>query len=227
MEMRVLLIEDSKRLQQAVSTGLRKSGYAVDCASDGEEALWLAESNPYDVMILDLMLPKVDGLSVLRRLREQENACHVLILTAKGSVEERVDGLRAGADDYLAKPFAFEELLARVEALVRRSHARKSPRIEIGELVIDTSCRTATLRGETLNLTAREFALLEFLAYRSGEVVSRTEIEAHIYDDKVEARSNVVDSAICTLRRKIDESEAWSLIETRRGLGYRLRAPGQ
>lgn len=224
--MRVLVVEDSKRLLQALRTGLRKSGYAVDCASEGNEALWMAETNPYDVIVLDLMLPGLDGMSILRRLREKSISTHVLILTAKGTVEERVEGLRAGGDDYLVKPFAFEELLARVEALIRRGQHRKSPQLQIGSLTIDTSSRCAYRKGELIALTAREFSLLEFLAFRSGTVVSRTEIEAHIYDDKVEPRSNVVDSAICQLRRKIDESEEHSLIETRRGMGYCLQAQG-
>src|SRR4030081_1535455 len=179
--MRLLLIEDSTRLQSSVGRGLRKAGYAVDIAGDGEEGLWLAQSNEYDTIILDLMLPRRDGLSVLRTLRDKQNGAHVLILTAKDTVENRVNGLQAGADDYLTKPFAFEELLARVQALCRRSYQRKNPKIALGDLEIDTVARTVLRRGKTIALTPREFMLLEYLAMRPGQVVSRAEIEAHIY----------------------------------------------
>src|SRR5882762_8770010 len=149
--MRLLLIEDSTRLQASVARGLRKAGYAVDVSGDGEEGLWLAESNEYDATILDLMLPKLDGLTLLRRLREKQNGTHVLILTAKDTVENRVNGLQAGADDYLIKPFAFEELLARVQALCRRSYQRKNPRITAGDLEIDTAARIALRRGKVID----------------------------------------------------------------------------
>jgi len=177
--MRVLLVEDSTRLQAAVARGLRRSGYAVDVTGNGEEGLWLATSNEYDVVILDLMLPGLDGLTVLERLRGQERAAHVLVLTARDTVDDRVRGLQAGADDYLVKPFALEEMLARVQALCRRSYRRKNPRIEIGGgLLIDTAARTASRDGAPLELTTREYTLLEYLALRQGEVVSRTDIEA-------------------------------------------------
>jgi DNA-binding response OmpR family regulator len=199
---------------------LRKTGYAVDVAGDGEEGLWYAESNDYDVIVLDLMLPKMDGLTVLQRLRDQGKTTHILILTARDTVEDRVRGLQMGADDYLIKPFAFDELTARVKALSRRAHGVKSPRIAIGELVIDLASHSAARGGEPIPLTRREYALLEFLALRQGEVVSRTEIENHIYDDRAEPMSNVVDAAVYALRRKIDRPGKPSLIETRRGLGY-------
>jgi len=218
--MRVLLIEDSARLQSSVGRGLRKAGYAVDVSGDGEDGLWLAESNEYDVIILDLMLPKLDGLTLLRRLREKQTGTHVLILTAKDTVENRVSGLKAGADDYLIKPFAFEELLARVQALCRRSYRRKNPRIAIGDLEIDTAARVAARKGKTIELTPREFTLLEYLAVRCGEVVSRSEIEAHIYPDAADLMSNTVDSAICILRKKLGLSGVSTRIQTRRGLGY-------
>ena len=218
--MRVLLIEDSARLQSSVGRGLRKAGYAVDISGDGEDGLWLAESNEHDVIILDLMLPKLDGLTLLRRLREKQNGTHVLILTAKDTVENRVNGLQAGADDYLIKPFAFEELLARVQALCRRSYHRKNPKIVIGDLEIDTAARVATRKGKTIELTAREFRLLEYLAVRRSQVVSRSDIEAHIYPDAADLMSNTVDSAICILRKKLGLSGASTRIQTRRGLGY-------
>ena len=216
--MRILLIEDSKRLQTSVGRALRKDGYAADVTGDGKEGLWLAESNQYDAIILDWMLPGLDGLSVLRTLRDKQNPAHVLILTARDAVEDRVRGLQTGADDYLVKPFALEELLARVAALCRRSYRRKNPVIELAGLQINTAARTATRAGQPLDLTPREFALLEYLASRRGEVVSRADIEAHLYPDASELMSNVVDSAICTLRKKI----APTPIQTRRGSGYIL-----
>ena len=220
--MRLLLVEDSKRLQNAVARGLRKAGYAVDVTGDGAEGLGFAESNDYDVVILDLLLPGLDGLSVLRRMRARERTAHVLLLTAKDTVEDRVRGLQAGADDYLVKPFAFEELLARVQALCRRGYRRKNPRIAIGDLEIDTAARVVTRGGKAIELTPREFMLLEYLALRRGEVVPRRDIESHIYADSSDLMSNAVDSAICTLRKKITPPGRAPVIRTRRGMGYVL-----
>ena len=220
--MRVLLIEDSIRLRESLGRGLRKTGYAVDLAGDGTTGLWSAESNVYDVIILDLMLPGLDGLSLLQQLRANGKTTHVLILTAKDTVEDRVHGLKTGADDYLIKPFAFEELLARVQALCRRSYQRKNPKVNVGDLLIDTAARTAFRNGQSLDLTPREFMLLEYLALRCGEVVSRTDIEAHLYPDAADLMSNVVDSAVCSLRKKITSPGAGPLIQTRRGHGYVL-----
>ncbi|HWB52677.1 MAG TPA: response regulator transcription factor [Tepidisphaeraceae bacterium] len=221
--MRLLLVEDSDRLRRSLWDGLQKSGYAVDVAADGEDGLHLACTESYDVIVLDIMLPKIDGLELLRRLRAKGKDTHVLLLTARDSVPDRVTGLRAGADDYLIKPFAFEELLARVEALARRQHHRKQPRIRVGQLEIDLSAKTVRRSGAEISLAPREYALLEFLALRSGEVVSRTEIESHIYDMHADLMSNVVDSAICALRRKIDPANGPSFIQTRRGMGYVLQ----
>ncbi|MDZ4859266.1 MAG: response regulator transcription factor [Candidatus Hydrogenedentes bacterium] len=223
--MRVLLVEDSKRLQTYIAKGLRAAGCVVDVAIDGEEGLWLATENEYNVIILDLMLPKMDGISVLRQLRAHKRKTHVLILTAKDTVPDRVHGLEQGADDYLVKPFAFEELLARTQALARRSYGRKDARIAIGDVTIDTTRRTVSLNETSLDLRPREYALLELLALRQGEVVTRTEIEQHIYDDLAEPSSNVVDAAICILRKKIDAPTGPSLIQTRRGIGYVLEGP--
>jgi DNA-binding response OmpR family regulator len=216
---RVLLVEDSKILQRSIATALRKSGYAVDVTGNGDEGLWYAEQHPYDVIILDLMLPGLDGLTILDRLRRQDRPTQVIVLTAKDMVEDRVRGLRTGADDYLIKPFALDELLARVQALCRRQYSRKNPRVHVGDLEIDTGARTASRRGRAIELTPREYRMLEYLASRSGEVVSRTDIWAHVYDEHTEPMSNAVDSAICILRKKLEPPE---LLHTRRGLGYVL-----
>lgn len=220
--MRILLVEDSPRLQRSVGTALRKTGYAVDVAGDGEEGLWLALSHDYDVLVLDIMLPKRDGLSLLAELRRKGRMVHVLLLTARDTVIDRVQGLGAGADDYLVKPFALEELLARVQALGRRAYGTKQPKLLVGKLEIDTVARTVQRNSQPVELTAREYLLLEYLARRRGQVVSRTEIEAHIYDEQVDPMSNVVDSAICNLRKKISTTGEPTLIHTRRGLGYVL-----
>lgn len=220
--MRLLVVEDSVRLQQSLTTALRKSGYAVDVAGDGEEGLWLAVENAYDAIVLDIMLPKRDGLSVLSELRRKGNAVHVLLLTARDTVADRVAGLRAGADDYLVKPFALEELLARVEALCRRSYGHKDSRLSVADLEVDLAARAVRRGGQPVELTAREYLLLEYLTHRRGQVVSRSEIEEHIYDGQVDPMSNVVDSAICTLRKKLGADDAPALIHTRRGLGYVL-----
>ena len=223
--MRVLVVDDSERLRRSIGTALRKSGYAVDTAANGEDGLHLAESTDYDVLVLDVMLPKIDGLSMLARLRPQKPAIHVLMLTAKDAVSDRVRGLQAGADDYLVKPFALEELLARVQTLCRRSYGIKDPRIVVGDLTVDTAARSVTRAGRPVSLKPREYALLEYLALRAGHVVSRSEIESHIYDDLVDPMSNVVDSAISVLRKHLAVKGAPPLIHTRHGHGYVLMAP--
>lgn len=220
--MRILLVEDSPRLQRSLGTALRKTGYAVDLAGDGEQGLWLAMSHDYDVIVLDIMLPKRDGLSVLTELRRQGKKVHVLLLTARDTVPDRVQGLQSGADDYLVKPFALEELLARVQALGRRAYGTKQPRLQVGDLEIDTLARCVRRAGQPVDLTAREYLLLEYLVRRRGQVVSRAEIEAHIYDEHVDPMSNVVDSAVCSLRKKLGAADSPALIHTRRGLGYVL-----
>jgi len=220
--MRIAYVEDNLTLLKTVSHGLRKAGYVVDCAGDGEEGLWLVHSHDYDAVILDIMLPKLDGLDLLKRIRSEGNKVHVLLLTAKDTIAERVEGLRIGADDYLTKPFSFDELLARVEALVRRAYDAKSPILRIGGLEIDRTLREVRYGGKNIQLPRREYALLEYLALRAGQVVSRTEIEEHIYDDKVSPMSNVVDAAVYALRQKIDARHGRSLIRTRRGHGYIL-----
>lgn len=225
--MRLLLVEDYPPLQRSLLRGLREAGFAVDVTGDGQEALWYAQTNDYDVIVLDLMLPKLDGLSILRRLRAEGRQAHVLILTAKDTLADRVAGLNLGADDYLVKPFEFEELLARVHALLRRSYCRKNPVLEIGPLRIDTSTRHVELGGNEVELTAREYALLEYLAMRTGELVTRTDVWEHVYDFHSDAASNVVDVYVGRLRRKIDRKGKASLIETVRGRGYILRGEPQ
>ncbi|HVR34850.1 MAG TPA: response regulator transcription factor [Methylomirabilota bacterium] len=222
--MRILLVEDSSKLQRAVGLALRKAGYVVDVTGDGEEGFWLATENRYDVLVLDLMLPGLDGMEILRRLRKQGCQTPVLILTVKSSVEDRVTGLRAGADDYLTKPFSLEELVARVESLIRRGYGERSPVVRLGNLELNTTSRTLARDGEPVSLTPREYRLLELLALRRGEVLSRADIEEHLYGEEMEVFSNVVESTISSLRKKIDPSGSEPLIQTRRGMGYVLEA---
>ncbi len=218
--MRILLIEDSKRLQRSISMGLRKKGFKVDVTGDGTEGLWFADSFDYDVIVLDLMLPGLDGLSILRELRQKQKPASVLILSAKDTVEDRVEGLQAGADDYLVKPFAYDELLARVRALVRRRYGVKQNIISVGTLHIDVDKRRVTCGKKLLDLPPREYAVLELLALRKGSVVSRAEIEEHVYDERTEPMSNVVDAAVSSLRKELEKVGEPSLIRTRRKAGY-------
>lgn len=220
--MRILIVEDFEILRESIAQGLTEAGYTVDTAADGETGLWHAESNDYDVIILDLMLPRMDGLTLLKKLRAKKSPTHVLILTAKDTSADRVKGLDTGADDYLVKPFVFAELLARVRALIRRRYDVKSPVIRIADLEIDTAARSARRGGQSVDLSAREYSLLEYLAHRTGQVVTRTEIWDHVYDFNSTAESNVVDVFIGHLRRKIERPELPRLIHTRRGLGYLL-----
>lgn len=222
--MRVLIVEDSSRLRQTVGTWLRRNDFAVDTSADGEEALFLARTNDYDVIVLDIMLPKLDGLALLQRLRQKGRATHVLLLTAKDTVSDRVRGLECGADDYLVKPFALEELLARVKALCRRAYGSKETRLVIGDLEIDATARKVWRARQPVTLQPREYALLEYLARRRGHIVTRAEIEQHIYAGECDLMSNAVDSAVCALRRKLAEANPAPLVHTRRGLGYELAA---
>jgi DNA-binding response OmpR family regulator len=223
--MRVLLVEDSQRLQKSIGKALQKSGYVIDTSGDGENGLWLAESNDYDAIILDIMLPKLDGLTLLRRLRKNGRKTPVLMLTAKDTVADRVDGLQTGADDYLIKPFALEELLARVQALCRRKYDSKNNQVVVAGLKIDLTAHAATLDSQPLDLTAREYRLLEYLALRRGHIVTRGEIESHLYDESADLMSNAVDSAICALRKKLECAGGANFIHTKRGLGYVLKDP--
>ncbi len=220
--MRILLVEDSIRLAQSVRTGLRKLGHAVDVVHEGLKGLSYARLNPYDLLILDIMLPGMDGLSILGELRADGDDTHVLLLTAKDAVEDRVGGLQRGADDYLVKPFAFEELAARVDALGRRVRGQATPVVCVGDLEIDTAARLVRRGERGLDLSRREYSLLKYLASRRGEIVSRIEIEDHLYDEETLPLSNVVASTICALRDKLESEGESRLIHTRRGLGYVL-----
>jgi DNA-binding response OmpR family regulator len=219
----VLLIEDHKPLVKALKQGLEEEGFAVDTAYDGEEGNYKATTANYDVIILDLMLPKEDGLSLLQRWRRSGLKTHVLVLTARGNMEDKVKGLDLGADDYLTKPFQLEELLARLRALIRRGHQVKDPILRIHDLEIDTAARTVKRAGQPIHLTPREFALLQFLAFHRGKVVTRSMIWEHLYDEHDETTSNVVDVYIRYLRTKIDKGFDPPLIQTRWGEGYMLR----
>lgn len=220
--MRILIVEDFELLRDSLAQGLRERGFAVDVAADGDQGLWLAKSNDYDVIVLDLMLPGIDGLTLLTSLRAKQVDTHVIILTARDTIEDRVKGLDSGADDYLIKPFVFEELLARVRALLRRKYHRKSPTINIADLEIDTARKTVQRDGMQVVLTPSEYALLEYLAFRAGEVVSRTDIWEHLYDFDSSATSNVVDVFIKRLREKLESGRQPRLIHTKRGHGYFL-----
>lgn len=220
--MRLLIVEDYRPLQQSLTKGLREAGFAVDTTRDGQEGLWYATGTEYDVIILDLMLPGIDGLEILKKIRSQGQKSHVLILTAKDTVEDRVAGLDLGADDYLVKPFAFEELLARVRALLRRSYRKKNPRIKVKDLRIDLTTQRVWRGREEIQLTPREYALLEYLAMRAGQTVSRTDVWEHVYEFNSSASSNVVDVYIGYLRRKIERPGKPPLIHTIRGRGYLL-----
>jgi DNA-binding response OmpR family regulator len=221
--MRVLLVEDHKPLVRALRQGLEEENFAVDVASDGEEADVKVRNTGYDVVILDLMLPRVDGLTLLQRWRRDNIKTHVLVLTARGSIDDKVRGLDAGADDYLTKPFELEELVARIRALIRREHQVKDPVMRIHDLEIDTSSRTVRRAGHAIQLTPREYSLLEFLAFHRGKVATRTMIWEHLYDEQDESTSNVVDVYIRYLRNKVDKGFDPPLILTRWGEGYMLR----
>lgn len=219
--MRVLVAEDSTALAHQLRGALAQAGFAVDHAPDGEEALFLGETEPYDAVVLDLGLPRLDGLTVLRRWRGAARTMPVLILTARDAWTEKVEGLNAGADDYLAKPFAMAELIARLRALVRRAHGLAKPEIALGALLVDTAARAVTWRGAPVRLTALEYGLLAYLAHHAGRPVSKTELTEHLYAQDFDRDSNTLEVVVGRLRRKLDPG----LIETARGQGYRLVPP--
>lgn len=218
--MKILLVDDSQRLLRSLSQGLQKLGYAVDLAGDGETGLALAETYGYQVIVLDLMLPGLPGLEVLRRLRSRGSSAHVLILSARDRVEDRVTGLQLGADDYLVKPFAFEELCARIQALVRRRHATKNPSIRLGSIEIDVARRQVSRGGSALHLTPSEYALLELLAYQRGRVFSQEQLVDHLRRSESEVSSNVIEVLVSGLRKKIHAHGEPPILRTRRGFGY-------
>ena len=210
-------------LRESLAQGLREAGYAVDAVADGKRGLIHAHTTDYDVVVLDWMLPQMDGLAVLSAMRAKKISAAVIMLTARDTVEDKVQGLAAGADDYLVKPFAFKELLARVQALARRRHGERSPVVTIGPLAIDSSARLVRVAGKEVELTPREYAILEYLAARAGKPVTRAELEEHVYDDRSQVFSNAIDSAIGGLRAKLEASGCPALIRTRRKVGYVLK----
>jgi two-component system OmpR family response regulator len=222
--MRVLVVEDDDKIASFVVNGLKQNGFAVDHAADGEKALSLARAVTYDAAVLDIMLPKLDGLSLLRQLRQERILTPVLILSAKASVDDRVKGLQAGGDDYLTKPFAFSELLARVQALIRRAtHTAEPTRLSAGDLTMDLLTREVTRSGKKMELQSREFALLELLLRHPGRVVTKTMILEHLWDYSFDPQTNVVDVLVHRLRAKVDRDFPVKLIQTIRGVGYVLK----
>ncbi len=221
--MRILIIEDEKRLTAILKKGLEESGFVVDVALDGEDGLFMAETYPYDTVLLDILLPKVDGLTILKTLRAKKIGVPVLMLTAKGELEDRIRGLNLGADDYLVKPFDFSELLARLNTVIRRSMGKASPIIVIDDLSLDMNAKSATRSGIEINLSPKEYNLLEYLALNSGRVLGRTELTEHLYDTEFDLDSNVIDVYVNYLRNKIDKGYNRQLIVTVRGAGYVLR----
>jgi two-component system, OmpR family, response regulator len=222
--MRVLVVEDDQKIASFVMKGLEQAGFAVDHAADGEDGLHLALNEAYDAAIIDLMLPKLDGLSLIEELRRQQITTPVIILSARRSVADRVKGLQTGSDDYLVKPFSFSELLARVQALIRRGRSAAHPtRLTVADLVMDLLAREVTRGGDKIDLQPREFALLEYLMRQAGRVVSKTMILEHVWDYNFDPQTNVVDVLICRLRTKVDRDFEPKLIQTIRGVGYVLK----
>ena len=221
--MRVLIVEDEPRMAQLVQRGLRREGYGADVAASGEDALWMAAATAYDAIVLDIMLPGIDGAATCRRLRADGVWAPVIMLTARDAVEDRVAGLDAGADDYLAKPFSFAELLARLRALTRRGMVERPAILHVGSLTLDPASHRVARGGTPISLSPREFALLELLMRRAGEALSRLDVLDHVWDSAYENRSNVVDVYVNYLREKIDRPFGTDSIETVRGVGYRMR----
>lgn len=220
--MRILIIEDERRLASILKKGLIEAGFAVDQAFDGEEGQYLAESEQYDLIILDIMLPKIDGLKLCQELRKKNITTPVLLLTAKSTMEDKVAGLDSGADDYITKPFSFIEFRSRVHALIRRNHQESSPVLKVENLEVNPLKHTVKRGKKTINLTPKEFAILEFLLRHKGEVVNRTMITEHVWDYNFDSMSNVVDVFVVSLRKKVDGGFRIKLIRTIHGVGYKI-----
>lgn len=221
--MKLLVVEDEKTLANLIKKGFEEEGFAVDIAYDGEDGLFFAHNNIYDCIVLDLMLPLMDGISILKKLREQNNSTPVIILTAKDTVKDKVIGLDSGSDDYLTKPFSFEELLSRTKAIIRRRYATSSPIIKISNLEIDTAKKTVKRANTNIELSAKEYALLEYLAVNKNKVINRTMIIEHLYNEDFDLDSNIIDVFINRIRNKIDRNFDKKLIHTVRGMGYSLK----
>ena len=221
--MRLLVVEDEAKMRALLMRGLQEEGYTVDAAGTADDAVWLGGEHTYDSIVLDLMLPDSDGFDVCRRLRDAGQWAPIVMLTARDGVSDRVRGLDSGADDYLTKPFSFEELLARIRALLRRGKSPRPVALVVGALVLDPGARTVTVSGDPVILTAREFSLLELLMRNAGEVLSRTQIRERVWDQAFDGDSNVVDVYVRYLREKIDRAFGLKMIETIRGVGYRIR----
>ena len=220
--MRVLLVEDDSRIAHFVAKGLREQAYAVDVAATGGDALYQVAVNTYDVVVLDVMIPEPDGFAVCKELRQTGHRMPVLMLTARDAVEDRIEGLDCGADDYLTKPFEFRELLARLRALLRRPNALQPSRLSVDDLVVDTGGQTVSRNGRAIPMTTKEYALVEFLARNAGRVVGRAEIAEHVWDEEFDPFSNLIEVYVNRVRRKIDPKGAKPLLHTRRGAGYVL-----
>ena len=220
--MRILVVEDEPRMANVIAKGLREQSYAVDVVHDGNAGLYQAEINDYDLIVLDVLLPERDGYQVCRELRQRGTTTPVLILTARAAIDDRITGFDAGADDYLTKPFSFREFLARIRALLRRDSQLRPDILEIGDLVIDAASHRVSRANSSIQLTAKEYALLEYLARRAGELVSRADIAAHVWDDTFDPFSNAIEVYINRLRKKIDGPHRIKLLHTRRGEGYIL-----
>ncbi len=221
--MRILIVEDEKKVAGFIKKGLEEETYAVDVAYDGEEGFHLADMNQYDMIILDLMLPKMDGLEVLTRLRDKKVSTPILLLTAKDAVDDKVTGLNKGADDYLTKPFAFSELLARIRSLLRRGQAETQTELKVGDLILDMVSHKVSREGEEIELTGKEYSLLEYFMRNEGKVLTRTMIAEHVWDYNFDTFTNVIDVYVNHLRKKIDKKYPAKLLHTLRGVGYVMR----
>ena len=221
--MRILIVEDEKKVAGFIKKGLEEETYAVDVAYDGEEGFHLADMNQYDMIILDLMLPKMDGLEVLTRLRDKKVSTPILLLTAKDAVDDKVTGLNKGADDYLTKPFAFSELLARIRSLLRRGQSETQTELKVGDLTLDMVSHKVSRNGEEIELTGKEYSLLEYFMRNEGKVLTRTMIAEHVWDYNFDTFTNVIDVYVNHLRKKIDKKYPAKLLHTLRGVGYVMR----